>query len=94
MIGTDRYAVGQQGDVAAIGRWRCSVATLALLRPATGDVWIFGAWPAGDAPAAPVLGGSVPGASTIIVVPTGGCDTLYAVRADGTRVALSTTGKP
>jgi len=40
-----RYAVGQPGDVVAVADWACSgQATVALLRPGTGQVWLFPSW--------------------------------------------------
>ncbi len=40
------WAVGTGGDVVAVGDWTCSgTRTLALLRPASGVVYRFAAWP-------------------------------------------------
>jgi serine/threonine protein kinase len=40
-----RYRVGQPGDVAVVGDWNCDgVATAALLRPETGEVFEFESW--------------------------------------------------
>jgi hypothetical protein len=40
------YAVGQAGDLLAVGDWDCDgTATPALVRPATGSVFMFAAWP-------------------------------------------------
>jgi hypothetical protein len=44
-VGTARYEVGAPGDVIAIGDWDCDgQSTPAVLRPATGEVFIFAAW--------------------------------------------------
>jgi hypothetical protein len=45
VVGERRWEVGRPGDVLATAAWACGdVATLALLRPATGDVWTFPSW--------------------------------------------------
>jgi hypothetical protein len=44
--GGARWAVGGPGDLVATGDWACrGGSTLALLRPATGDVFVFDSWP-------------------------------------------------
>jgi hypothetical protein len=43
---TGRYLVGEPDDVVILGRWSCgSVALPAVLRPKTGQLWTFAAWP-------------------------------------------------
>ena len=45
--GDRRWAVGRPGDVAVTGDWTCAgVATLAVLRPSTGQVFVFDGWAA------------------------------------------------
>ena len=90
--GAERFAVGQPGDIAALGRWDCAQATLALLRPATGEAWIFGRWPAGDEGVAADPLGRVPDAVRLAVRSKGSCDTLVAVRRDGAATALTRSG--
>lgn len=53
--GDRRWSVGQAGDVAVTGDWTCAgVATLAVLRPGTGQVFVFDRWAArGEELAAP-----------------------------------------
>lgn len=42
-----RWSVGQPGDLAVTGDWTCSGhATLAVLRPSTGQVFVFDGWAA------------------------------------------------
>ena len=91
-VGGTRYAVGARGDVAATGRWSCGAALLALLRPATGEVWLYGAWPSGAASITPTLSAVVAGARRLAVVPGDHCDTLDVVRRDGARFPLYTGG--
>jgi hypothetical protein len=90
--GAERFAVGQPGDIAALGRWDCAQATLALLRPATGEAWIFGRWPAGDEGVAADPLGRVPDAVRLAVRSKGSCDTVVAVRRDGGATALTRSG--
>ena len=45
--GDRRWAVGQPGDLVVTGDWRCTgTATLAVLRPGTGQVFVFDGWAA------------------------------------------------
>jgi hypothetical protein len=59
----ERWAVGEPGDIVALGDWNCDGNdTPAAYRPATGDVFVFSGWAAGDrpvtvAPVAQVAGG-------------------------------------
>jgi hypothetical protein len=89
-----RYAVGARGDVAVTGRWSCGAALLALLRPATGAVWVYGTWPAGAASISPTLSAVIDGARRLAVVAGDHCDTLDVVRQDGTRLPLHVGGAP
>ncbi len=89
-----RYAVGTPTDVAAIGRWSCGAPSLALLRPATGQVWVYEAFPSGSHPVTPTLGAIVEGARRLAVVGRARCDVLTVVRADGAREPLWLNGAP
>src|SRR5947199_6055271 len=42
--GSVRLRVGVPGDQVALGRWTCGPAAVALLRPATGEVFRFDGW--------------------------------------------------
>src|SRR5437588_11459041 len=42
--GAVRMRLGSAGDHVAVGRWTCGAATVALLRPATGEVFRFDGW--------------------------------------------------
>lgn len=44
-IGTVRIELGEPGDLVALGDWSCDgIDTPALLRPSTGEVFVFDAW--------------------------------------------------
>ena len=38
------YRIGRPGDRLVVARWGCGRATPAVLRPSTGDVFVFGGW--------------------------------------------------
>lgn len=45
-VGTRMWTVGQAGDVVAAGDWDCTGrTTVAVLRPGTGEVFLFDTWP-------------------------------------------------
>jgi hypothetical protein len=49
-VGATTWVVGRAGDRPAVGDWDCDGrATVALLRPATGEVFVFGSWALPDA---------------------------------------------
>jgi hypothetical protein len=91
VVGDRRYQVGQPGDLVVIGDWDCvGGVTPALLRPSTGEVFVFGSWPVDGAvsvrPVGQVLGATTPH----VEVGAEGCSSLVVQRADGTRVPVPT----
>lgn len=45
------YDIGQDGDEVAVGDWDCDgAATPALVRPATGEIFVFDGWAVPDGP--------------------------------------------
>lgn len=94
VVGERRYEVGEPGDLVVAGDWDCDgVATPALLRPATGEVFAFSSWAVtGDVVVRAV--DQVAGASRLVVeAGRDGCATLVVKRVDGgrTRVAVRDT---
>lgn len=91
-----RFAVGADGDVVVLGRWDCGPLSLpALLRPSSGQVWVFDRWPtaAADVAARPVA--HVAGASALRVAPApGGCDSLVVARGAAAPVTVRPGGGP
>lgn len=86
-----RYAVGRPGDAAVAGDWACTGRrTLALLRPATGEVFAFDGWPAGDEELVARLLGTVAGARGLRALDADGdgCDDLEVERPDGPPVVV------
>lgn len=85
-----RYIVGRLGDLATVGDWDCDgTATPALLRPSTGEVFLFDAWARpGDDVEVTALD-RVDGAVTITSEALGaGCDGVTVMQRDGTRAAV------
>ena len=93
-FGGARYALGRPGDVVALGRWGCEEPpTPVLLRPSTGDVFLFDEWagPGRDVPARPL--GRVEHATGVRAVRARqGCDHLEVLRARGAPVQLPVPG--
>jgi hypothetical protein len=88
-----QWQVGRADDQVVEGDWDCDGrATLALLRPATGDVYRFDAWSSADADLRGTPIGRVPGARALRAgdLDADRCDELLAEGADGTTTVLTT----
>ncbi len=83
--GTARWTLGEPGDLAAVGDWDCDgAASPALLRPTTGDVFVFPEWAAHDRPVAVEATGNVDGSVGIRAQRRAdGCDDLLVDLASG-----------
>jgi hypothetical protein len=83
-IGTVAVELGQDGDLVALGDWRCDgIATPALLRPDTGEVFVFPEWRL-DEPVEVEALATVPGA-TAITASSGECPSPVLSTPDGSR---------
>ena len=91
---TGRYQVGLAGDVVVVGRWQCGpTAYAAVLRPGSGDVWMFSSWPSPGHPLVGRLADRVPTARSLQVQPQRtGCDRLQVVRNGLPPVTVSGSG--
>lgn len=93
-----RYRVGRPGDVVTVGEWKCDRTTaVALLRPTTGEVFVFDRWARPDTPASGRLIGVHRGALGFEPGTTR-CNSLVVVMADGSTVDVplgdvATTGE-
>jgi hypothetical protein len=78
VAGAARWTLGQPGDVVAIGDWDCRDGpSPAVLRPATGDVFVFPSWADPGEPVSVDASQRVAGAIGIRAHPsTGGCDDI------------------
>lgn len=90
VVGERRFQVGQLGDVVQVADWDCDgVATAALLRPATGEVFMFLGWADGeDLSVSPTT--VVDGATSLLTLSSSraGCAELAAQLGDGSVVAI------
>jgi hypothetical protein len=89
--GEATWEVGEPGDVVALGDWDCDgSATSAVLRPATGDVFVFAAWAPDADPVTVTPARSVPGGVGLRVeAGDGGCDALVVEAADGASTVVA-----
>ncbi|CAN5734333.1 hypothetical protein BH10ACT1_BH10ACT1_00620 [soil metagenome] len=94
IVDGQRWTVGEAGDEVALGDWNCDgEATPALLRPATGEVFLFVRWPQGDQPlnVAPTV--LLHGASRFAPAAADqACGAPRVVLADGSDVAIEGEG--
>ncbi len=80
-----RYDVGAPGDAVAVADWDCDGSdTPAVVRPSTGDVFVFDAWATSEAPMPGRLLDRVPGAIAP-ATPDGTCDVVPVVDVAGAR---------
>jgi hypothetical protein len=85
--GEQRWAVGEPGDVLAVGDWDCDgAATPAAYRPTTGDVFVFDTWAASGQPVAVEAAARVADGTTLAAERgDDGCDALVVATASGDR---------
>jgi len=82
--------VGGQDDQIALGRWTCGPVTVALLRPATGEVFRFDGWATQGNPVTAVGVGRVDGAVGLRAAARDGgrCDDIAVTRTTEPSVLL------
>ena len=86
---TGTWTIGEPGDVVVIGRWGCATALPAVLRVASGQVWVFDRWAAIGADVAGRRVAAVPGARSLEVLPgPGGCDSLEVLTGGSRHVVV------
>jgi hypothetical protein len=81
----ERLVIGQPGDIVVTGRFTCGEDLPALLRPSSGEVWVFSAWAAGRGRSL----GAVTGATALGVRRDGSCDRLEVRDRQGRWRAVS-----
>lgn len=89
--GDATWELGRPGDVVAVGDWDCDgSASSALLRPATGDVFVFSGWSSSGEPVTVAPTRSVPGGTDLRVdEAAGGCDSLVVEVAGGRETVVA-----
>jgi hypothetical protein len=90
-VGGRRFVAGGPGDRVAVGDWNCDgVATPAVLRPASGAVFVFDEWATGDAEISVSPARTIVGAVDLVGRNRGnGCSALVVIRGDGTEEEVS-----
>ena len=87
--GGHRWRVGEPGDLVAVGDWDCDgTATPAVVRPATGRLYLFDAWATEDATTTAAPGPVVPAGVTHIDAV--GCGRADVRTAAGETVQVTT----
>lgn len=90
-VGTATFRVGQPGDHVVVGDWNCDgLATAALRRPSTGEIFVFPHWAAAES--VEVRASLVVPDSVDLRVAAGACGPLEVVRADGSIEPVVTGG--
>ena len=85
--GGRRYAIGAAGDFVEVGDWNCDgQATAAIVRPSTGGVVLFDAWPGpGETTSLPERW-SVDSPTGAAAVAHGQCDLLRVYTTAGSKL--------
>jgi hypothetical protein len=85
------FAVDVPGAVVVLGRWSCRPEPLpAMLDPATGEVWVWPAWPSAHRATTAAPAGDEPGAASLRVVPgRSGCDRIAVLTAHRTALVIA-----
>jgi hypothetical protein len=79
------FLIGEPGDRPAVGDWDCDgTATVAVLRPATGELFEFDRWAAPSDPVVVSPAATVAGARSLQVERRSACPRLLVERSDGT----------
>lgn len=85
-----RFVVGEEGDQVVVGDWSCTGRpTAAVLRPATGEVFVFERW--ADERAVHTTATTVVDGGRELIVdsqPAAGCGRLMVLGGDGSSVAI------
>lgn len=78
------FEVGQQGDRVKVADWNCDGrATPALVRPGTGEIFVFSEWVESDGPVSVAPATVVPGAVALVAPDPGPCSTNHVVQVVG-----------
>lgn len=91
--GAEQYEVGRPGDDVVVGDWRCDgQVTPAVLRPSTGEVFVFRGWANRSEPLTVAATDTTAGADGLRTEHRGRCDVLVATRPGHAPVEIPATG--
>jgi hypothetical protein len=92
--GAAQFALGEPGDLVAVGDWDCDGgASPALLRPATGDVFVFAGWAPEGEPVTVTSSRRIEGGVAIRAeAGAPGCDRLLVDVGDGGAMTVEVPG--
>ncbi|MEO6989598.1 MAG: hypothetical protein ABI239_13240 [Aquihabitans sp.] len=78
------FEVGDQGDRVEVADWNCDGrATPAIVRPATGEIFVFAQWVTADGPVSVTPATVIPGAVALVEPDDGPCTIHHMVRVVG-----------
>jgi len=84
-----RFALGTTDDITVLGDWSCDgVDTPALLRPQTGLVALYLAWPEAGGAASPEHTEIFPAATNLDITTVDGCDQLRVIDPSGSALIV------
>lgn len=88
-LGDRRYEVGEPGDIVVVGDWDCDgTDTPALLRPASGGLFVFERWAEGSPMEVTPVRVVADAVGLRGLEEPRGCDRLVVRRQDGSEVAV------
>jgi tRNA A-37 threonylcarbamoyl transferase component Bud32 len=87
-VGDRRWRVGHRDDLATVADWDCDGrATAAVVRPTTGEVWVYDRWASAGRPVPARPGPDAPGATAARAMVAGdGCARLEVTTPEGRRI--------
>jgi hypothetical protein len=92
VAGAARFEIGVRGDLVSIGDWDCDgSATPAIVRPSTGDVFVFRSWAAPDDRITLQPTTNVPGAVGPVDVRPARCGPLVVRQRSGATAEIPST---
>jgi hypothetical protein len=86
------FEVGRSGDIVRVGDWDCDGSpSPAVLRPTSGEVFVFEEWAEDDGVRRVDALAVIPGAADLTLSPTAGCDTLVVIDDSGREAVVEVT---
>ena len=87
--GSARFQAGEPHDQVAVGDWDCDgIATPAVIRPSTGEVFVFARWASSNRPITMGPTAVIPDATRPATTVAPSCGPLVVQRADGSSTSV------